>query len=378
MDPITYSIKENGSSDNYYARIREFTHEVIREGEILSPYIREYAAFIKKYELEEPREEIEYLLELMNFGILWRSYSNIALAVKSAPFIILSKMAEWRKKHQKLKPYIDLSRGVLISLFLMKKGNDTATQPTITNIDHLCKWLEATGEFREEALRFIRWRAFWGIKGVYKLIPMFNDIRKFTDWFEVRAEEVLGRYTNNVGQFIINNERKYKWREDRISCLKTRLEYHLNMVGAELMNRAFRKEFLVSEERYVLLPGCMRRKWDECEAKRIKEGLMCTDCDPVCKVNQLRKLGVREGFDVIIIPHASDLSLWAPKEGLPLRGVIASACVTTLLGGGWELKRYGVPAQCVLLDNCGCKKHWHPTGEPTTLNIKELKRIHYN
>ena len=57
------------------------------------------------------------------------------------------------------------------------------------------------------------------------------------------------------------------------------------------------------------------------------------------------------------------------------RGVIASACVTTLVEGGWELKRYDVPAQCVLLEYSGCRKHWHADGVPTALSMRELKRI---
>jgi hypothetical protein len=55
--------------------------------------------------------------------------------------------------------------------------------------------------------------------------------------------------------------------------------------------------------------------------------------------------------------------------------VIAAACVTTLVEGGWELKRYDVPAQCVLLDYSGCKKHWHSVGIETALNVRELNRI---
>jgi hypothetical protein len=53
----------------------------------------------------------------------------------------------------------------------------------------------------------------------------------------------------------------------------------------------------------------------------------------------------------------------------------ASACVTTLVEGGWELKRYDVPAQYILLDYSGCKKHWHGTGIATELDIRKLKRI---
>jgi hypothetical protein len=88
-------------------------------------------------------------------------------------------------------------------------------------------------------------------------------------------------------------------------------------------------------------------------------------------------MGKKHNFDVYIIPHASDLSLWSPKEGSPKRGVIASACVTTLVEGGWELKRYDVPAQCVLLDYSGCKKHWCRQNNhlPTMFNVRELKRI---
>ena len=117
----------------------------------------------------------------------------------------------------------------------------------------------------------------------------------------------------------------------------------------------------------------------ECEAVKVKEGLFCTGCTAECRVNQLRLLGKKQlkedRFDVYIIPHASDLSLWSPKPGEPVRSVIASACVTTLVEGGWELKRYDVPAQCVLLDYSGCKKHWHCEGIPTALNTRELKRI---
>ena len=76
-----------------------------------------------------------------------------------------------------------------------------------------------------------------------------------------------------------------------------------------------------------------------------------------------------------MLPHASDLSLWVKRPGTQTKGVVSVDCLTTLVGGGWELKRYGVPAQCVLLDYCGCKKHWHPEGIQTDLDIQEMKRV---
>jgi hypothetical protein len=148
------------------------------------------------------------------------------------------------------------------------------------------------------------------------------------------------------------------------------------MVGAEIMNRAFRSDFCDTQTTAVLLPGCMRgRPEGECKAVRGHGGLHCEGCLPECRVNQLREMGRRQGFEVYIIPHASDLSLWTPRPGQPRRGVVASACVTTLVEGGWELKRYEVPAQCVLLEYSGCKKHWHPEGVTTMLSMRELKRI---
>lgn len=380
METITYSIQnERSNSQTYYNNVREFVGEVSDKASgSISPIVNEYIDYLHEYKLEEIREEEEYVLELLSFGVLWHSYSQKALSVHIAPFITLSKMAEWRKKHQRLKPLIDFARGIFMTLFLLPDSskNDFIAIPTLEQIDHVCKWFEATGEFREQALRFIRWRAFWETKDNDYALKTFAAINDFTTWFTERSEQVLGKYTENVEPFLRKSQKHYKWREDRIQCTRTRSEYHLNMVGAELMNRAFRSDFKKSNEKVVLVPGCMRGKTeDECEAIRVKEGLSCQGCLSSCNVNRLRMMGEKYNFEVYIIPHASDLSLWSPREGRPLRGVIASACVTTLVEGGWELKRYDVPAQCVLLDYCGCIKHWHDVGIPTKFNLPEFKRI---
>lgn len=53
----------------------------------------------------------------------------------------------------------------------------------------------------------------------------------------------------------------------------------------------------------------------------------------------------------MVIPHSSDLSLWGRKTGEPENGVVGVACLSVLVQGGWELKRHGGAAQCVLLMN---------------------------
>lgn len=209
-----------------------------------------------------------------------------------------------------------------------------------------------------------------------QVAEMFKAIESFTFWFKEEAQKELGRYTENVDSFLKNAGEHYKWREDRISCTRSEEEYHLNMVGAELMNRALRREFEQTDSKAVLLPGCMRKlpAW-ECKATKVPGGLKCIGCTPGCKVNDIRQLGRKNDFQVYVIPHASDLSQWSPAKRKDNLGVVASACLTTLVEGGWELKRYGVAAQCVVLEYSGCKKHWHPEGIETGISTAELLRI---
>jgi hypothetical protein len=197
-----------------------------------------------------------------------------------------------------------------------------------------------------------------------------------SDWFEEESLFCMGRFTPNVDAFVVKNRDSYKWREDQFSCLRSRAEYHLNMVGAEIMNRAFQMEFLAAERKTVLVPGCMRiRSAEECEGVKTHDGVRCSSCEPKCNVNQLRLLGLKQNFDVCVMPHSTDLSRWAAKPGDPSSAVVGVACLSVLVQGGWELKRCNVPAQCVLLNQCGCKKHWDQVGFPTELDIRELKRI---
>lgn len=424
MEAITYSLtKGESNSDGYYRQVSLFTDKVLQQSIPFNPLIEEFKAWLQHNRVEEPRENEEYILELLSFGILWQTYGHIALSVKYAPFTFMSHLAEWRKKHQKLKPYIDSLRGALVSIFLFPRAvssqqsafsiqqSDTypennlnnlnnstlsfrrgqgevtslrrgqgevipAPPPTLSQLNHVYKWFMATGEFREQALRFINWRRYWQQKTAAEIAAIFSDIEAFTFWFKENAVAELGSYTANVNAFLQQNGDKYRWREDRVQCMRGEFEYHLNMVGAELMNRALRSGFRKTLNKAVLMPGCMRKlPLTGCKAVKVPGGLKCTGCEDDCHVNKIRQKGLKDNFTVYVIPHASDLTQWSPSKQQRSLGVVASACLTTLVEGGWELKRYEVPAQCVVLDFCGCKKHWHPDGIETELNLAELDRI---
>jgi uncharacterized protein len=380
MNPITYQLNLNGpAAATYYPAIAEFTDQVLMKAEesIIS-IVRAYRHYLIEYELENPRTPEEYLFELLNFGILWRTYSHTALSIRIAPFRTLAVLAEWRKKHQRFKPAIDILRGVLMSYFLAPgttKRMDRIPE-NLHEIERLVLWLDATGDFREDALRFIRWLGYWGMQKHRQFSETMENALAFSDWFEEASYVRMGCFTPNVDVFISEKADHYRWREDRFASLRSRTEYHVNMVGAEIMNRAFRSEFLAAERKTVLVPGCMRfRSAQECEGTKTADGVRCTGCETKCHVNQLRQLGLKQNFDICVMPHSTDLSRWAAKPGAPSSGVVGVACLSVLVQGGWELKRYNVPAQCVLLNQCGCKKHWDSKGFPTQLDVRELKRL---
>jgi hypothetical protein len=83
------------------------------------------------------------------------------------------------------------------------------------------------------------------------------------------------------------------------------------------------------------------------------------------------------GFNVLMVAHGSSISALKNND-ISLdqnTGVVGVSCLLNLISGGWLLEGMGIPAQCVLLDYCGCKAHWHDEGIPTSLNVEKLKQI---
>jgi hypothetical protein len=380
MTPITYKLDYEGSAfSSYYPLISKFADRCLNEASAtLTPIATTYRSFLITYGLEDPRTVDEYTFELLNLGILWRAYGATACAVNAAPFALLARLGEWRKTSPRLKQAIDIVRGILLSYFLVPapiRRTDVAPR-SLKEIERLITWLEATGDFREDAFRYIRWLGFAGALPETTFRKHFNDVLSFTDWFTAESEFTLGRFTPHVAEFNARNVSRYQWREDRFSCLRSRPEYHANMVGAEIMNRVNRTEFLSCSSSTVLLPGCMRSRTPEkCEGEKSAKGIRCIGCDTRCHVNRIREMGLRHHYDVMVIPHSTDLSRWKAQRGEEKHAVVGVACLSVLVEGGWELKRNDIPAQCVLLNECGCKKHWHQKGIPTQLDVRELKRI---
>jgi len=239
-------------------------------------------------------------------------------------------------------------------------------------------WLAATGDFSQEVKRLRVWQEFLASRRPEQASNDLAEAIAFAAWFETRSQAVLGRYTPQVEQFLTQVHPGYRWREDVVFCGRRQIEYHLNMVGTEILNRVFHREFLETAQKVVLVPPCMRAQPDDkCQAQSTGLGARCMGCTPGCRVHQLTKLGEKLGFGVLMLPE--ELRVFS-AGGMSMKdngkfGIVGISCALTNAPGGWETKELGVPAQGVLLDYCGCRYHWHKRGISTDINIGQLVRV---
>jgi len=338
LEVITYSLRnEQGRSDEYYRDIAAFADVALHEAEVCAgPLVTEFRSFLQATGREEPRTRAEYALELLALGVLSRVYGP-------------------RLPH--------LGRGEHGAL-------------TLAQLDELLDRLAAADAFEQEVTRLRAWRDFWASRPA--TAAELHSVRDLGTWFEGAGLSALGRYTPNVERFLAETHPRYRGRHDQVLCGRRRVEYHLNMAGVEILNRAFRPAFRATTRKLVLVPPCMRAQPEEsCRATQSEFGAQCAACTPGCRIHQLTKLGEKHGFAVRMLPDELRVLSAGTTHGLgdAQAGVVGVACALTDIHGGWELRALGVPAQGLLLDYCGCPWHWHPAGIRTDTSFDELLRI---
>lgn len=382
MYVITYSLKdEQDQSDEFYQVLSSFTDEVLEEmDELTRSVVKGYVSYLLRQGGLKIRSKEECSFELLVLGTLWEIYSGDASGLDEVPKQLLTSLAKLRRQNCRLKPGADFIRGVLSTIFLSPDlyDHNFKLNVSLEHLDKLLDWLAATGEFNQEVLRLRQWEKYLGTLTARESEDILATALTLAAWFEDRSEEVLGRYTGNVDRYLNELRPGHYWHEDVIFCGRRRVEYHLNMAGAEIMNRAFRDRFVNTSRKAVLLPACMRRlPADECKGRTDGNGFHCAGCTPECSVFRLTKLGKENGFDVQVMSHESSISAnRANKVNLNSNtGVVGVACVLNLISGGWLLDSMDIPAQCVLLDYCGCKNHWSREGIPTEINVEQLKSV---
>jgi hypothetical protein len=380
MQVITYFLRDkDDSSDQYYRDVANLTDLVMAKLESqVEPVVEALRSSLAPDSQESLRTLPEYVFELLTLGVLYRIYASRSVGFGMVPQHILTGLVRLRRRGGWVKGGADLIRGFLGRLFLapVESGGGRIPHPTLNRVDRLLGWLTATGEYDQEVKRIRVWLGFLRQRSDEGASVLQAAIR-LAEWFEVQSLESLGQYTSNVDQFLREMHPRYLWREDAIFCGRKRVEYHLNMMGTEILNRTLRDGFLQTESKLVLVPPCMKARSDaECKAHDTRHGARCARCAPACRVRRLTELGEEIGFGVLMLPD--ELRVFEGDTGTPSGadvGIVGVSCVLTNAIGGLEMREMGVPAQGVLLDYCGCNYHWHKDGIPTDINTDHLLRV---
>lgn len=327
---VTYSlIKHKQNSDRYYTEIASLAKEILEIVEHdLCHLLNNFQGFVSNTGLEPLRSKAEYALEALTLGVYWNSYINRALSVRKLPLKAMKLISSLRRRFSILKPLADKFKGVLLTLYFDSQAaqEQPNAEPSMRSLELLLDWLSAVGDFDKDVLRLNNWIKFFSYCDTDYLRASIYDISKTAIYFEEKCKQQLSCYTPNVNDFIEKAEKNRRFREDTIFCRRREVEYHLNMVGAEIMNQAFRSSFLNANQKMLLLPACIRSKNStSCKSKKTPNGYSCVKCTPDCRVNRFTSMGDTHGFSVYVIPHESDaLSVSAGNDTI---GIVGVACV---------------------------------------------------
>ena len=375
MQPYSLS-NDQQHSENFYKQLASFTDFVLKMAQpMVGDILKHFQRFVRENELEFLRSRDEYFIEFLALGVYWNTYSGRAPKLSGLKQLILQKLYNSRRNHSHFKSFIDKLRGRLMTAW-MTDNSDSTMDYTLENFAKLLNWLQASGEFHEEVDRLRHWNSFFQSQATSTTSRYLNAASQFGKWFENQARNELGTYTRGVDSFLLNQQVLYKNREDILFTGRRQVEYHLNMVCAEILNRQLRHDFQNSKRRIVLLPTCMRKSENQCKAKQNGLDIQCSGCSKDCRVFQLTQKCRELGVETRLIPHSSRFTEWLQRyQGDKEIGLVGVACVLNLLTGGYEMKNLGLASQCVFLDYCGCQKHWHETGVATDLNEHQLERV---
>jgi hypothetical protein len=369
----TYSLRPNGVPiGNYLADVSRLADEVLSAGGALRPILRAYGDFVEALSDEPRRGHSELLVEALLLGVLWRSRACEATDADPSRAALVARLVSERRKGVSRRRD-GSTRGLLAPQSCFRPGR---LDPSLAEIAQLLDWLLASGEYDDELRRLEGLIWFLGASHA-SAEHVLSAIVRFAARFEAMSERTLGVYTTHVEHFLSAELERRGAREDSVQCSRRRAEYHFNMVGAEILNRAWRGDFLACSRRVVILPSCARsRPATDCQARQQGPALKCSHCTARCRVSVASRAASRLGAEALAVVHGSDLGqlVGSPAMASGDVGILGVACVPGLVGAGWRVRAAGLPAQCVLLESSGCA-HWLDRPMPTSFDLGELERM---
>lgn len=378
---LVYDLRLSGKdSEEFYRTVSEYAERVLAEIELRAgPLIDAYAGHVRDSLCEAERSRGEYGLDLLILGLSLHQYLGAAEATPGWVVVLAHELYWLRTEATWTKTLADLGRAALNRFYLRPSlGRQPKSESyTLQQLRWLIDWLQSTGEFDQEVRRLNNWRSLLSAQTEADAGKWMRVSVELVRWFEGEAAQALGAYTEGVPRFLEGEYMRRRPREDEIFCGRARVEYHLAMVAAELMNRGLRSRFEQMRNRVVLLPTCMRSHGaGMCRARDLGGDLVCSGCDPLCTVNCITERMHKLGAEVYMVPHSTGFSRWLTRwQREPDTGVIAIACLMNILPGGYEIRARRIAAQCVPLDYPGCAKHWRRQGLPTGIHEERLVEL---
>ncbi|NLM69275.1 MAG: DUF116 domain-containing protein [Firmicutes bacterium] len=251
-----------------------------------------------------------------------------------------------------------------------RRSIETGRKPSLEHLDLVLDQLQQSKDYTYQTNILRSWQRFILGQSTSLREVIWESINDATNWFAKRSNEVLGVYTAQVNRFL-GDFGACDHSED-LFCTSPMLEYHINMVGAEIFNQLWRQSFAETEQQLLVLPGCLRVDPVGCTASEWSLGYKCNHCSKGCQISELSRLGDHFGFPVSFVKHQSSFASHVQDidklEQRGTLGILGVACVLSLLEGGLMLEANQVPAQCVPLDFSGCKSHWHAEGLTTRVS----------
>jgi len=373
MSAPTYDLNATAAAHPYLEAVHDLADWVQLRGEPLHPLIESYGTFLRLRENQPPRSYQEGLVELLALGVLWRARGTAATLREPARQRLITELVrERRAGHAKRR---DASTAELV--MGLPSGQTPSPEPSLAQLHTLMDWLLASGEYDDEVARLSGWLSMLDTAPVTDQKRLLARVVGFARSFEAEAERRLLAFTANCESFLSEDWAVRPAREDTVQCSRSPVEYHLNMVGAELLNRAWRADFETRARHFVVMPGCARARTDgACRAERGPVELSCTHCRVGCSVSLGTKCAEAHGARAFAVTHGSSFSrfLESPMLAGGDAGIVGIACAPGLLGAGWRARAHGLGAQCILLDASGCL-HWLDRHRSTTFALEELKRL---
>jgi uncharacterized protein len=373
-----YSLKRmNGDAGHFYRDLARVVDRIVSKRSLLADDIR---GFRRSFHRKSSDTDDELLLDFMILSVYRRSYLPSACRASGWPLLVLQVISSislflYRTGFGFIRPVIDSVKGRFLPRVYFPEEAEIIPSECSLWIKLLRRWLKSVGEFTEEIHRLESLFKYISRMSEESRLAFVGRIDRFADFIDGLCDGSLKKYIKGLDSFRKGELAKRKGREDYILCSKTRSEYYLNMVAAEIMSRVNKKNFATRSKRTILLPSCMSCPDIWCHKKKVRGGYHCVGCSDGCSVRLITEMASRRGSDHRIVVHGSaGYSSWSSYGGNARDAVIGVACVANLLSGGLKGKRLGLPVQCVVLDRPGCL-HWCDRASPTELYQKRVREI---